>query len=182
MINLYTKKSTVGFYETLNYILWGFIFFMLQTTHWFSLDQSGYRPNLTLILVIFISFSWPLAAAAIFAATTGLFLDSVSGGPSGLITVVHMIIFGLAVMLRQRFDPGTAPIQILVIFVFAGVAWLLTWILTPLFGKPFYFDTTTGSVFISGLVSVVITAIISPVFLWIFEKNLESETGRIKVE
>ena len=170
MIEAQIRNSAAPFKAMLYLFVFAFVFLVLDTTVWSWVDRNHFRPDFTLVLVVYLGLSLPLAAGGVLAGISGLLTDVVSGGPAGLFMVVYLVIFGLAQLARQKLDPASATYKILLVLALAATAEVLTWGL--LFGLGWSLGRLleSGLLVVSQTISVSITALISPALFWLFAR------------
>jgi rod shape-determining protein MreD len=170
VIEAQTRSSATPFKTMLALFVFAFVFLVLDTTVWSWVDRNHFRPDLTLVLVVYLGLSLPMVAGGVLAVVCGLLTDTVSGGPIGLFIIVYLVIFGLARLARQKLDPASATYQILVVLALAATAEFLTWVLLFLLGWSLGRLLESGLLVVSQTVSIMITALVSPAFFWLFAR------------
>jgi rod shape-determining protein MreD len=178
MIEAQVRSSTAPRKTMLYLFVLVFVFLVLDTTVWSWVDRAHFRPDLTLVLVVYLGLSLPLVSAGVLAGMAGLMTDVVSGGPTGLFMIVYLVIFGLAQLARQKLDPASATYQILVVLALAAAAEVLTWGLLFVLGWSLGRLLESGLLVVSQTVSIMITALISPALFWLFARVRQAGEAR----
>ncbi|MBW2060775.1 MAG: rod shape-determining protein MreD [Deltaproteobacteria bacterium] len=165
------RAPSIPLKEALVYLLLGLAFLICETTVWTWLDPGHFRPNLLLILIVYLGIAVPLAAGLILSLCFGFLTDAASGGPAGLFTIIYLSIFALAVLIRQKLDPAAALYQMLIIFLFALLAEIMAWSILSLYGWPLdVILASSSTLFLAAqAISVLVTALVSPIFFRFFE-------------
>jgi rod shape-determining protein MreD len=81
----------------------GILFLTLQTTLLAFLPIQRVRPDLMLILTLYLALSYPPISGGILAFLTGFLVDLFSGSSFGLYTLSRPLLFYLAQLFRDRF-------------------------------------------------------------------------------
>jgi len=81
----------------------GILFLTLQTTLLASSPLYRIRPDLVLILTLYLSLSYPMVSGGILVFFLGSLLDLFSGNSFGLFTFSRPLIFMIARLLKERF-------------------------------------------------------------------------------
>ncbi len=80
------------------------LFFMgLQATLLGHAPIQRVRPDLMLVLVLYVGFSMPLFSGGVLAFFMGMLMDAFSGNALGLYTLTRPLAFLIAQLFRQRF-------------------------------------------------------------------------------
>ncbi|MBW1709137.1 MAG: rod shape-determining protein MreD [Deltaproteobacteria bacterium] len=166
------RAQSLSYKEAMTYLFLGIVFLILETTAWSWVDPAHCRPNLILILIVYLGMAIPLITGSILIVCFGLLTDTASGGPAGLFTIVYLLIFGITVLMRQRLEPTTIFYQMIVILLLAVLAETMIWCILSIYGWPLeiIFAPSRGLFIVAQGVSVLLTAFVSPVFFWFFER------------
>jgi rod shape-determining protein MreD len=81
----------------------GVFFLTLQTTLLTSFSIQRIRPDIVLILLVYLGFSYPMVLGGILAFFLGYLMDLFSGNPFGLYTFSRPFIFCVAHFFKDRF-------------------------------------------------------------------------------
>src|SRR4030042_2129824 len=107
----------------------GVIFLTLQTTLLTSLSIQRIRPDLVLILILYLGLFYPPISGGILALFLGFLMDLFSGNSFGLYTLSRPLIFYVAQFFKERFYLEGSSSQFLFVFIFGLVEGLLILIL-----------------------------------------------------
>ena len=110
-------------------LLIGVIFLTLQTTLLTFLPIQRIRPDLVLILILYLGLSYPPISGGILALFMGFLMDLFSGNGFGLYTLSRPLIFYVAQLFRGRFYLESFPSQFLFASIFCLVEGLFVLIL-----------------------------------------------------
>ena len=149
----------------------GVFFLTLQTTLLTSLSIQRFRPDIVLILILYLSFSYPIASGGILAFFLGYLMDLFSGNPFGLYTFTRPFIFYVARLFKERLYLEGVLSQFLLVFSLALAEGILILILlSGLNPKPI------GPLY-SKLATVLLpqsffTGLITPALFLVFNKRL----------
>ena len=113
-------------------LLGGILLLTIQTTFLMALPIQRIRPDLVLILIVYLGFSYPPASGGILAFILGYFTDLFSGNTFGLYTFTRPVIFFAVQFFKGRFYLESPAAQFLSALTSALVEGLL--ILTLLVG------------------------------------------------
>ncbi len=89
--------------RNLFFVLSGLLFMGIQATLLSHTSIQRLRPDLMLILVLYLGFSLPLFSGGILAFFMGLLMDAFSGNALGLYTLTRPLAFLIAQLFRHRF-------------------------------------------------------------------------------
>ena len=136
----------------------GLIIIVLQST---LLAKAGH-PNLLLVLILHLSGTGHFLSGGILTLFFGLILDTLSGAPAGLSSLLYLLIYYCG-SLFQRGRPGGPP------FFLVGLVFIIGGILNLLQGW------LVGSTFpsVASWISLALIALISP-FLFLSFRYIES--------
>jgi rod shape-determining protein MreD len=81
----------------------GVFFLTLQTTLLASFPFQRIRPDMVLILILYLSLSYPMVSGGILAFFLGYLMDLFSGNAVGLFTFSRPFIFFVARLFKERF-------------------------------------------------------------------------------
>jgi rod shape-determining protein MreD len=81
----------------------GVLFLTLQTTLLTSFSIQRIRPDIVLILLLYLGLSYPMVSGGILAFVLGYLMDLFSGNPFGLYTFCRPFIFCVVYLLKDRF-------------------------------------------------------------------------------
>ncbi len=129
-------------------LLAGILLLTFQTTFLGVFPWKSVRPDLLLILTLYLSLTYPAALGSILALGMGLVMDAFSGSGFGLYTLLRPLIFFAAKLYRERFYLEGYSARFLFVIVFSvleGVLVLVTLqILNPVPASkliPFFFSS-----------------------------------------
>jgi len=148
----------------------GLLLLTFQATLLASLPVNRIRPDVVLILILFLGFSYPTVLGGLIAFSLGFLLDLFSGNAFGLYTFTRPLIFFVAQLFRSHFYWKGFSFQFLFVFIFAllegGLILLLISGLNP---SPF--RNLYHSVIIDLLSQSIVTGLITPFLFPLFEKG-----------
>ena len=148
----------------------GLLLLTFQATLLASLPIHRIRPDVVLILILFLGFSYPTVLGGLIAFSLGFLLDLFSGNSFGLYTFTQPLIFFVAQLFRRHFYWKGFSFQFLFVFIFAllegGLILLLVSGLNP---SPFHNLYT--SVIADLLPQSIVTGLITPILFPLFEKG-----------
>jgi len=148
----------------------GLLLLTFQATLLPSFAIHHVQPDVVLILILFLGFSYPTVLGGLVALALGFILDLFSGNAFGLYTFTRPLIFFVAQLFRSHFYWKGFSFQFLFVFIFAlmegGVILLLVSGLNPL---PFH--NLYSSVIVDLLPQSIITGLITPLLFPLFEKG-----------
>lgn len=107
----------------------GVIFITLQSTLLTSLPIQRIRPDIVLILTLYLGLFYPPISGGILALFMGFLMDLFSGNSFGLYTLSRPLIFYVAQFFKGRFYLEGVSSQFLFVFIFGLVEGLLILIL-----------------------------------------------------
>jgi rod shape-determining protein MreD len=128
---------------TLSFLL-GVFLLGIQVHPFLPFAQQGIRPDLVLILVLYLGTRPEIArgAGALLAALLGYFCGAFSGGPLGLYAFVYLFFFVAVDLLKNVFDLYSIYIQLLVVVVCSLLEGILVFVLCWGFpGQPQMLET-----------------------------------------
>ena len=148
----------------------GVLLLSLQATLLTSLPIHRIRPDVVLILILFLGFSYPTILGGILAFSLGFLFDLFSGNSFGLYTFTRPLIFFVAQLFRSHFYWQGFSFQFLFVFVFAlleGV--ILLFLVGSLNPSPF--PNLYHSVIADLLPQSIVTGLITPILFPLFQKG-----------
>lgn len=98
------------------YFLFGLVFMLLQTTIIPWVLPAFLKPDMLLILVIYISLSEPLLRGALLTYFLGILHDVFAGAYLGLYGLVFLILFIACRTAMRWFDTENAPLLLALVF------------------------------------------------------------------
>ena len=141
----------------------GILFLTLQTTLLRSLPVQRIRPDIVLILTLYLGLSYPLISGGILAFFMGYLMDLFSGNVLGLYTFSRPLIFYIAQLFKGRFYLEGILSQFLFVFLSALVEGLLILVLlnglnpNPLGNLyPMLFTVLLPQSFFTGLITPIL--------------------------
>jgi len=141
----------------------GILFLTLQTTLLKSLPVQSIRPDIVLILTLYLGLSYPLISGGILAFFMGYLMDLFSGNVLGLYTFSRPLIFYIAQLFKGRFYLEGILSQFLFVFLSALVEGLLILVLlnglnpNPLGNLyPMLFTVLLPQSFFTGLITPIL--------------------------
>lgn len=103
----------------IGYLLVALIVYTLQVSLFSEFLVARIRPDLSILLILFIALNEDITMGAILAFIFGIMKDSLAGGNPGLFGFSYLLLFFIATMLFNRLNPESAPL--LVVLSFFGV-------------------------------------------------------------
>jgi rod shape-determining protein MreD len=117
------------------FLLCAFFLAIFQSTLISLVFPSFLKPDLMIVLVIFLGITFPLLPGAFLVLFCGLLYDTFSGGTLGLFAFVYLCIyFGLKVLAKFLILGETISFRIILVGVLMGVQTLLLILLPPALG------------------------------------------------
>ena len=151
----------------------GVIFLTLQSTLLTSLPIQRIRPDIVLILTLYLGLFYPPISGGILALFMGFLMDLFSGNSFGLYTLSRPLIFYVAQFFKGRFYLEGSSSQFLFVFIFGLVEGLLILILLSALNPgpvinlyPLLFTFLLPQLFLTGL--------ITPILFFLFRKGFFS--------
>lgn len=148
----------------------GVLFWALQTTLFASLPIQRIRPDLVMILTLYLGLSYPPISGGILAFLLGYFMDLFSGNSFGLYTFSRTLIFFIAQLFKDRIYLESFPSQSLFVFIFTLVEGLLILILLKTL-NPAPLSHLYPLLFNIFLPQSFFTALISPILFSLFNRK-----------
>lgn len=146
------------------------IFLTIQMTVFSSIIINRIRPDLMMIIIIYLSLSYPPISGGFMAFFIGCLMDVFSGNSFGLFTFTRPLIFYIALFFKDRFYLESFHSQFFFTFIFTLTEGLLTLILLKVL-NPGPAQSLYPLWFTRFLPQAVSTAIISPFLFSIFIKG-----------
>ena len=117
------------------FLLCAFLLAIFQSTLISLIFPSFLKPDLMIVLVIFLGISFPLLPGAFLVLFCGLLYDTFSGGTLGIFAFVYLCIyFGLKLLAKFLILGETVSFRIILVGVLMGVQTLLLILLPPALG------------------------------------------------
>ena len=148
----------------------GILFLTLQTTLFASLPIQRIRPDIVLILTLYLGLSYPPISGGILAFLMGCLMDLFSGNSFGLYTLSRPFLFYVAQLFKDRFYMGDFSFQFFFGFIFTLFEGLLILLLLNALNPgplghlyPLFFTFLLPQSFFTGL--------ITPILFYLFNKG-----------
>ena len=151
-------------------LLAGIFLITFQATLLASLPIHRLRPDIVLIMVLFLGFSYPTVLGALLAFSLGYLVDLFSGNSLGLYTFTRPLIFFAAQLFRSNFYWEGLSFQFLFVFVFTLLEGLLLLLLVSGL-NPSPFHSLYSSVVVDLLPQSIVTGLITPILFPLFNKG-----------
>ena len=117
------------------FLLCAFLLAVFQSTLVSLIFPSFLKPDLMIVLVIFLGISFPLLSGAFLVLFCGLLQDTFSGGVLGLFVFIYLCLFFSLKLLAKFLILGeTIPFRIILVGILMGVQTLLLVLLLPIIG------------------------------------------------
>jgi len=157
----------------------GVVLLTVESTLLPSLPVRPIRPDLVLILILFLGFSYPTVLGGLVALSLGFLQDLFSGNTLGLYAFARPLIFFVAQLFRSHFYWKGLSFQFLSVIIFAVLEGLLILVLVSgLTPSPFpnFYPRVMADLLPQAIVTGLITPILFPLFergttLWITEQR-----------
>jgi len=151
-------------------LLTGVLLMTLQTTLLASLPIRRFRPDLVLIFMLYLGFSFSNVSGGLLAFFLGFLMDLLSGNTYGLYTFTRPLIFFMAQLARGRFYWQGFSSQFLFVFVFSLLEGFF--ILLILSGvSPMPLHNLYPSIWTHLLPQSLFTGLVTPVLFGLFQKG-----------
>ncbi|OGQ34118.1 MAG: rod shape-determining protein MreD [Deltaproteobacteria bacterium RIFCSPHIGHO2_12_FULL_43_9] len=145
-------------------LLISLLIIIFQST-FLNLLFKGFRPDLILIVIVYLSFHRYLVEGALLSLIIGWFVESLSGAPHGMIMTVYLWIFLIAKMVGIAVFLTRTVGTLLVVFLMSLLQNLLVWGITYLFFPAnISFEAVAGE----WIPTVVLQLIITPLVFGLF--------------
>ncbi len=149
----------------------GVLLLTVQTTLLASSSIQKIRPDLVLIFILYLGFSFSTFSGGILAFLMGYLMDLFSGNVLGLYTFTRPLIFFSAQLFRNRFYWEGISFQCLFVFMFTVLEGFL--ILALLSGlNPGPLHNLYPRRLTSLLLQSVCTALVTPLFFALFNRGV----------
>lgn len=148
----------------------GILFLTLQTTWLTFLPIRRIRPDIVMILTLYLGLSYPPVSGGMLAVFLGYSLDLFSGNGFGLFTFSRPLFFYGAQFFKDRIYLESSPSQALFVFLFALSEGLFLMLLLKAL-NPEHLRNLYPLFFTVFLPQSLSTALISPVFFHLFRKG-----------
>jgi rod shape-determining protein MreD len=152
-------------------LLVGVLLLTIQTTFWASLSIQSFGPDLLLILTLYLGFTYPPLTGGILAFFMGYLTDLFSGNTIGLYTLSRPLLFYGVKHFRNRLYLESLPFKFVFVFLSALMEGLFIVILLAIF-TPSPLSHLHLSLLSSLLPQSVSTALVAPIFFFIFDKGM----------
>jgi rod shape-determining protein MreD len=159
----------------------GVLFLTLQTTLLAFLPIQRIRPDLVLILTLYLGLFYPPISGGILAIFMGFLMDLFSGNSFGLYTLTRPLIFYVARFFKERFYLESFASQFLFVFIFGLLEGLLILLLLNVLNPgpigqlyPLLFTFLLPQSFFTGLVT--------PILFFLIHKGSFSFFGHHEIE
>jgi rod shape-determining protein MreD len=159
----------------------GIFFLTLQTTLLTSFSIQRVRPDIILILILYLGFSYPVVSGGILAFFMGYLMDLFSGNLFGLYTFSRPFIFCVAHLFKDRFYLEGFLSHFLFVFFLALIEGLLILVLLNAL-NPDPLSHLFPLLFTVLLPQSLFTGLITPALFSVFDKRLFSLYSRNGVE
>jgi rod shape-determining protein MreD len=154
------------------FFLTGLFLMSLQATFLSYPPVQGVRPDLTLVLVLYLGFSLPLFSGGMLAFLMGFLMDLFSGNVLGFYTLTRPLAFFVAQLFRHRFYWQGSSFQ----FLFMTLASLLEGLFLMLLLialTPSPLENLYPSVFTHLLPQALCTGLVTPPLFALLRKGTE---------
>jgi len=158
----------------------GIIVLTFQTTLLASLPIQRIRPDMILILTLYLSFSCPPIFGGILALFMGYLVDLFSGNSFGLYTFSRPLIFYAAKLFKDRFYLEGIRAQILFVFIFSLGEGLLILILLRIL-NPGPIPNLFPLLFTFLLPQSLVSGFVAPILFLLFDKGSLLVLGHARI-
>lgn len=141
----------------------GVIFITLQTTLLTFLPIQRIKPDIVLILTLYLSLFYPPISGGILAVFLGFLMDLFSGNSFGLYTLSRPLLFYVAQFFKERFYLESYTSQFLFVFIFSLAEGLLLLTLLSVLNpgpignlSPLLFTLLLPQSFFTGLITPIL--------------------------
>jgi rod shape-determining protein MreD len=163
------------------YLFLGIIFLTLQSTLLASLHIQRIRPDLVLILTLYLGLFYSPVSGGILALFLGFLMDLFSGNSFGLYTLSRPFIFYIAQFSRGRFYLESYRSQFFFIFVLSLVEGLLIFLILEVL-NPVPSGHLYLLLFHFLLPQSFLTGLLTPIFFTLIHIGFFSLVGRHGME
>ncbi|NWF93155.1 MAG: rod shape-determining protein MreD [Syntrophaceae bacterium] len=155
----------------------GVIFLTLQTTLLTSPPIRRIRPDIVLVLTVYLGFFYPAVSGGVLAVVIGILMDLFSGNSFGLYTVSRPLIFYVSQFFKGRFYLVSFWSHFLIVLIFGLAEGLLLLLLLGLVNSsplgPLY-----RLFFTSLFPQSFFTALLAPILFFLIHRlSLHSSVG-----
>jgi rod shape-determining protein MreD len=151
-------------------LLTGILLLTIQTTVLLALPIHRIRPDLMLILTLWLVFSYPPLSGGILVFVLGYLLDVFSGNSFGLYPFSRVLLFYVLYHFKDHFYLEGVVSQFFLTFISALVEGLFLTVLLVIF-NPHPLQTFYGTWATVLLPQALFTGLISPLFFSLFERG-----------
>jgi rod shape-determining protein MreD len=151
-------------------LLVGIVFLILQTTLLASFPIERIRPDILLILTLYLAFLFPTITGGILAFLMGYLMDLLSGSALGFYTFSRPLIFFVAQFFKGKFYVEGFSSQFLFAFVSAILEGMLILILMNAL-QPLSLGNLYPLLFTSLLPQSFFTGLATPLLFFLFQKG-----------
>jgi len=159
----------------------GVIFLTLQTTLLAFLPIQRIRPDIVLILTLYLGLFYPPVSGGILAVFMGFLMDLFSGNSFGLYTLSRPLIFYVAQFFKGRFYLEGFTSQFLFVFILGLVEGLLIFILLDVL-NPDPIGNLSPLLFTLLLPQSFFTGLVTPILFYLLHKGSFSFFGYHEIE
>jgi rod shape-determining protein MreD len=157
----------------------GIFFLTLQTTLFTSLPIQRIRPDIVMILTLYLGLSYPSISGGIVAFLMGFLMDLFSGNSFGLYTLSRTFLFYVAQLLKDRVYMEDFSSQFFFVFIFTLFEGLLILLLLSAL-NPGPLGHLYSLFFTFLLPQSFFTGLVTPILFYLFNKGsslLPSQRG-----
>ena len=151
-------------------LLIGTLFLILQTTWLSSFPIRRIRPDILLILILYLAFLFPPIFGGVLAFFMGYLMDLFSGNVLGCYTLSRPLVFFAAQFFKERFYVEGSSSQFLFAFVFALLEGILILILMNTL-QPISLGNLYPLLFTFLLPQSFFTGLATPFLFFLFQKG-----------
>ena len=148
----------------------GILFLTLQTTLFASLPIQRIRPDLVLILILYLGLSYPPISGGILAFLMAFLMDLFSGNSFGLYTLSRTFLFYVAQFLKDRVYMDDFSSQFFFVFIFTLFEGLLILLLLNAL-NPGPIGPLYSLFFTFFLPQSFFTGLVTPILFYLFNKG-----------
>lgn len=159
----------------------GIIFLTLQSTLLAFLPIQSVRPDIVLILTLYLGLFYPPISGGILAVFMGFLMDLFSGNSFGLYTLSRPLIFYAAQFFKGRLYLESFVSQFLFVFIFGLVEGFLIFILLDVL-NPGPISNLSPLLFTLLLPQVFFTGLVTPILFFLLHKASSSFLGHAEME
>jgi len=159
----------------------GVIFLTFQSTLLAFLPIQSIRPDIVLILTLYLGLFYPPISGGILAVFMGFLMDLFSGNSFGLYTLSRPLIFYAAQFFKGRLYLESFISQFLFVFIFGLGEGFLIFILLDVL-NPGPISNLSPLLFTLLLPQVFVTGLVTPIFFFLLHKGFLSFFGHPEME